>query len=222
MTAKSQKELFAATFVAPMLVLIETLYRYTLALWAVQSQLDGLTSEEEKKKALLTTVAEKALDVRSEFMTAAEFIWRTNKNVLKRIDDIRKGRGYTDRSNDLIALSALYTSRFEEAADKINVTQEKIDNMAKLGLELIALIDYQKSGNTEIEEMKLLRDQAYTLFFDTYEKIRHAGMYMFWEDEEKLADYPSLHSIIVRDNKSDAPKKSKPSDKDEPSVDFME
>ena len=215
--AMRDKDAFADTFIGSLLNEIKLLYTLCLAMWAAQTELDRLTKLEEKNKAELTLFAEQALEKRNFYLKAADFIWIKDKKVRKILADIRKGHGYLDRANDLMALADLFLSRLEEAMAETNITEQDIHNLSNMGIQLINLI-HPETKESAATDMKLMRDQAYTLFFEKYEAIRRAAKYVFWMDEEKLqTDYPALHSMTPRSSKPE-----KDTDHDEPSVEIIE
>lgn len=190
---------FVSTFVNPPLTEINNLSEYILALWLTQVKLDYITKIEEKKKAELLVIAEEVLQVRSRFLDAGMYLWRNNKNVRRILAAIKRGRGYVDRANDLIELSDLFMVRIDEVLGEIGITEEDIRNLTVLGDKFMKLINPPKDSETSgLEEAKLLRAQAFTLFANAYEEVHSAAHYIFRNDPERLEEYPSLHSIVSK------------------------
>ena len=145
----------------------------------------GKDAEKEWKK-----FAVKANEVCSELKHAFRYAFRNDPELLGRVNEIAKGSGDPDMIQDL-KTSAQLGLAHPELLRAIGFDLTKLEiasTMSDEGADLLAEANGSKlKGN----ELKVLRDKAYTYLKEVVDEVRACGKYIFWKDPERLVGYQS-------------------------------
>jgi hypothetical protein len=108
--------------------------------------------------------------------------------------DIRKGTGYQDLGEDLIALVSLYRSRWAEVKPTSGVSLAELDEAESLAAPL--LVAAEERGMIPENRAKAIeqRRRAFTLLIDAYDDVRRAALYLCRTVKEANEIAPSLYS----------------------------
>jgi hypothetical protein len=172
---------------------IETLDKLpTYALAAYHAHILWLPPEtsEDRVAALL----EEATPLREDLLGDAEALARRKLLDAKAVATIRAGLGNIDKDNDLVALSALFTTRWDEIQHKTAATWEEVLRAGELGPLLLAALGVRDHGvPLEPERTAEQRRRAFTLFFRAYDETRRAVGYLRWHQGDADEIAPSLY-----------------------------
>ncbi|MFT3774880.1 MAG: hypothetical protein QM820_56755 [Minicystis sp.] len=164
----------------------------TYALAAYHAHILWLPPEtvENRVAALL----EEATPLRENLLGDAEALARRGLLDADAVAAIRAGKGNVDKANDLVALSALFTSRWASVQHKTAATPAEIKRAAELGPLLLAALGARDHGVTfEPVEAADRRRRAYTLFFRAYDEARRVVTYLRWHEGDAELIAPSLY-----------------------------
>ncbi|SHF33362.1 hypothetical protein SAMN05444274_104457 [Mariniphaga anaerophila] len=129
-----------------------------------------------------------AFEFRDELLHAFSFAYRNLGDVKKKVMRIREGRSNADMVQDLIELAVL-GEKYPEPLTAINFDLEKLTQSRALSHSMSELLAASNGAAGEGNEVKVLRDKAYTLLAEKARIIREYGQYVFWKDESKLKRY---------------------------------
>ncbi len=129
-----------------------------------------------------------AFEMRDELLHDFSFAYRKDDNVRKKVARIREGDTNADMIQDLIELAVL-GEKYPEALAAINFDVTKLETARSTSHSLSELLAASNGAAGESSLNKLLRDKAFTLLSEKESTIREFGRYVFWKDEDKLANY---------------------------------
>jgi len=164
----------------------------TYALAAYHAHILWLPPEtvENRVAALL----EEATPLREDMLGDAEALARRKLLDPDAVATIRAGHGNIDKANDLVALSALFMSRWSEIEHKTATTLEEVRRAAELGPLVLAALGARDHGvSMEPVEAADQRRRAYTLFMRAYNETRRAVTYLRWHEGDGDLLAPSLY-----------------------------
>lgn len=133
-----------------------------------------------------------AYELRDELIHTFRFAYRSDSHLVERVAAIAEGDGHADMIQDLNDLSVLGKANLELLnaigfdSSKLDIAAEKAASMA----ELLALANgSRESGN----EMKDLRDRAYTHLKEQADNLRESGRFLFWKNPNRAKGYSSIY-----------------------------
>lgn len=153
----------------------------------------------------LTALLGEAKPLREHLLLAAELLAHTGYFDQAAVAAVRSGKGHLDTANDLVALSAMFTSAWPQVEHRSTILKEDIERAAKLGPELlIALGEREASappqaGTLDVSDQ---RRRAYTLFATAYDQCRRAAVYLRWNEGDADDLVPSLYQGRSRTSSS--------------------
>ncbi len=181
-------DVFERVFKDPPLDEAKGLRTATLAMWGAQLELERRIGLKEERRKDAVALSKLAARLRREFLSAAEWIWADDPKVRDFLAEVRKGRGYRDRANDLNALAGLFRERMNEVTAKTSITPEQVDELARVGVQLLDMLQ-PVDEDPAIAAAKDLRNRAYVYQRGLVEEVRAAGKYVWRNDPSRYADY---------------------------------
>lgn len=188
---------------------LDKLEAYTLA--AYHTYILALTPDaaEDRVAALL----EEAAPLRANLLSDAEALARRGRLDPETVAAIRAGQGNVDTANDLVALSALFTTEWAKIHDKTAATLEEVHRAGELGPLLLAALGAREHGPVETAFAADQKRRAFTLFIRAYDEVRRAVTYLRWHEGDAAEIAPSLYSGRQRAAKEEGqPEPKKPAE----------
>jgi hypothetical protein len=149
---------------------------------------------------LFTEVKAEAEDLREEALTAMDFAFFGNDELIRALQQIREGSSNADLVMDMTAIHDL-GSRNIPLLEKINFDVTKLDTIASLGKRLAELLGASSNELLKNSNERILRDKAYTLLKKSVDLIRRCGKYVVRNDEIRLKGYISRYHQLVNRKK---------------------
>lgn len=168
----------------------DKLETYTLA--AYHAHIVWLPPETTENR--VAALLEEATPLRELLLGDAEALGRRKLLDGKVVAEIRAGQGNIDKANDLVALSALFTTRWDDIEHKTAASLEEVRRAGELGPLLLAALGVRDHGvPLEPDAAADQRRRAFTLFFRAYDEIRRAVSYLRWHEGDADQIAPSLY-----------------------------
>ena len=136
--------------------------------------------------------SEAAYDLRNELLHHFRFAYRENQNLLRRISAIAHNGGHAGLLQALNDLAVL-AGKYPEQLTAIGLDTILIDKAAALSSELSPLLAAAVAGKEDDNELKNMRDRAYTHLKQAVDTIRKHGQYHFRRDNERRKGYVSQY-----------------------------
>lgn len=126
------------------------------------------------------------------------YAFRNRHDLLGRVRGINEGAGSADRIQGLVNLSLIGRENRAEL-EKINFDLSQLD-AAESFADTIADLLGETSAESGLEnDMRDMRDRAYTLLRNIVNDIRECGKYVFYRDERRYRGYTSgYHRVSGR------------------------
>lgn len=134
--------------------------------------------------------SEKAFDLRDTIQHDFLFAYRNIPDLKSKVDIIAEGAGNADMIQDLMNYS-VFGKNFPEPLNAINFDMSILDEAQELSIHSAQLLSKANGARDDINEMKVLRDKAYTHLKEVVDKVRDYGKYVFWRDPDRLIKYTS-------------------------------
>ncbi|APR86081.1 Hypothetical protein A7982_11430 [Minicystis rosea] len=136
---------------------------------------------------------EEATPLRENLLSDAEALARRGLLDTEAVKAIRAGQGNIDKANDLVALSALFSTKWSAVQHKTAAAFEEVQRAGELGPLLLAALGAREHGIALTpDEAADLRRRTYTLFFRAYDETRRALAYLRWHEGDADVLAPSL------------------------------
>lgn len=164
----------------------------SLALWAAHHAYLNSQDEAQKRSGELRDLYEEASRWRRKLLAAATFIWMEDKQVQRILARIRKGHGYQDQADDLLALALLFKERWEEARAATSVTLEQIKDADALATRFLSTMGSPTEEQPAEPDPREFRNRIWTLFMRAYSEMLAAGRYLYRNDPDGEELYRSL------------------------------
>jgi hypothetical protein len=129
-----------------------------------------------------------AYEFRNELLHDFSFAYRNTDDVRKKVMRIREGGSNADMVQDLLELAVL-GEKYPEPLAAIHFDPEKLSQARTLSHAMSELLAAANGTAGEGNEVKLLRDKAFTLLAEKVRVIRDYGQYVFWKEPDKLKRY---------------------------------
>jgi hypothetical protein len=164
----------------------------TYALAAYHAHILWLPPETRENR--VAALLDEATPLRENLLGDAEALARRNLLDPDAVAAIRAGQGNIDKANDLVALSALFTTKWDDVKHKTAATLDEVHRAGELGPLLLAALGVRDHG-VPLEPVKAAdqRRRAYTLFFRAYDETRRAIGYLRWHEGDAEDIAPSLY-----------------------------
>ena len=126
-----------------------------------------------------------------------EYYFGDHPTIGPKLGVVRAGSGYQDLANDLEVTADMY----EDAALKPTISRDPMHYQAEdpararqLATAIFSALGLGSEG--EAQRLAESSQRAWTLLSRAYDKLRLAGQYIFADQEDVEASYPSLISFV--------------------------
>ena len=172
--------------------LVEDLPSRTEALRYVQSlwQKEFKSLEEAQKQWKLQSPA--AYDLRDELLHHFFHAFYNFPNLYSHTQQIAEGNTHADMIQDLSDLAALGKDN-KEPLNAISVDLSLLDKAETTSAAMAKLLAASNGNKLEDNELRILRDRAFTHMKEAVDEIRRCGQYVFWKDEQRHKGYTSRY-----------------------------
>lgn len=142
------------------------------------------------------TLLQEAVRLRRSLLVAAAALADRGLVSPQRIKEIRRGSGYVDTADDLVALSILFTEIWPLVEHRTAVERHEVDRAGELGPELLVALAGRRRRDawTYSIDPRAMRERAFTLFVRLYDECRRAVTYLRWSESDAHRIAPSLYS----------------------------
>ncbi|MCP4213760.1 MAG: hypothetical protein GY765_03840 [bacterium] len=167
-----------------------------------EAQSNWVICRNEKKEAARqwAAIAPEAEDLASVLQHRFYFAFRDNPQPLGRLREVSKGRKQEDLVQFLNDLSKL-GSKYQDLLVTGTFDMSLLDRTAAYSFQLDKILGVKAKNRKESTEIKLIRDQAYTLLKDAVDEVREYGQFIFWRDDLRSKGYAS--DYLRQANKED-------------------
>ena len=155
-----------------------------MALWAAKARYDAVNPKTVERKALY----KEAGVLKEKVVQILNLKYGEDPDVMRTVEKAKPGTGYKDKASDLTAYYPILDKNREKLVEAELITEEEIDRVGTLP-EL--LMDKTRDPK---KAAKLLCNQAWVYFLESYHKIRRHVEFLHYNNPEKLGKYPSLFS----------------------------
>jgi len=136
-------------------------------------------------------------ELRGKLLIAAQALVAADLVPEHEVARIRKGSGFVDLADDLVALATVFNKHARKIAGKTAITAEEVREASELGTELRKTIrprgTRRASPDAETARAVEHRDRLFALLSQRYDLVRRAGAWLFGLD--KVSDLvPALGS----------------------------
>lgn len=129
----------------------------------------------------------RASSLRAKLLPAAEVLVTAGLMPKHEVSRIRKGTGYLDTADDLIALARLFIEHGARISGKTTVTREEVREASELGTALRTILrpkgSRKASLDAETAQAIENRDRLFALLVRRYDLVRRAGAWLFGVDK---------------------------------------
>lgn len=120
---------------------------------------------------------------------------RLRAESLKRLNG---APGYKPLASDLLILSALLRSHWDQIKDYTFVTPAELDEADRVAYDFITALGLRTQSSADREAAGLVRQQTYTLFVNAYDQVRRAVLYLRSKERDGAEIAPSLFAARNR------------------------
>lgn len=164
---------------------------YSLAL----SHAHSLAIEGDGEVPPLPVLVAEATPLRERMLRTAELLALYGIVSEQRVAAIRRGHGYVDLIDDLLALARLLEELWPRVHDSVMTTREEVERAITLSAQLqtaLALQEARQPPLTQPEGRRFVRSQAFTLFYRAYQQTRRGVEFLRWDEGDAHLFVPSL------------------------------
>ncbi len=159
---------------------IETLQERTDAFMHCFAAYQDVALDKSEAKEQWDSIEPEAYTMKRKLLKRLGLIYEEENRIadLKEINEIAIGRGRRDLTMDYLQLSGIASKDAKDLAT-LNFGEEKVARISEIFEILKSLIGSITTPKAEIEEKKLLMDQAYTYLDQAVSSIRKYGQLIF-------------------------------------------
>jgi hypothetical protein len=175
---------------------LDSLAELSLATWHARQQ-QQLSSGVASGATLPVNIVDEASALRARMLSVLEYYFSHQPTIGPKLRLLRAGSGYQDLANDLQVSADLYEEVPVKAIisrDPMHYQPEDPARARELASAIFSALGLEGEGETE--RLAQSSQRAWTLLSRTYDKLRAAGQYIFAEQEDVEASYPSLISFV--------------------------
>lgn len=169
---------------------IESLNRRCGALRYIQSEWMSQMNSVKGVEKLWSIESPKAYELRDDILHYFRFAFRKSPDLMKTVNKIAEGASHADMIQDLSDLSAL-GKKNQELLKKVGMNMEWIDQAMDMSDAMADLLAKATGSRSEVNDMKSLRDRAYTHLKEAVDEIRDHGKFIFYKEPDKQKKYRS-------------------------------
>jgi hypothetical protein len=175
---------------------LDSLAELALATWHARQQ-QQVSSSVASGSMLPVNIVDEASALRARMLNVLEYYFSAHATIGPKLRLLRAGSGYQDLANDL----QLSADMYEEAPIKAVISRDPMHYQAEdptRARELASTIfnALGLEGEGETQRLAQSSQRAWTLLSRTYDKLRAAGQYIFADQEDVEATYPTLIAFV--------------------------
>lgn len=160
---------------------------------------DGAESPEE--------LAKEGFALRAKMLRVIEYNLEEDQDVMDHLAAIRKGGGYLNLTNDLVAVAEIYKSKKKALSeDRRHYTPGDQQKAELLASRLLAHMGHSGAGKTDWVDAQ---GRCWTLLQGAYDQVRRGGLFLTWGTEEEQA-FPPLVTAARAQASSPSPNPPEP------------
>lgn len=133
---------------------------------------------------------EKIMEIRKVLLHYLSFLLKDNETEMAALEYIKDGRTLNNKVFDIQPLVVLANKHVEEL-ESVKLDRSVINDAELLYEETSHIKGLFKSVPEQEEDVKDIRNRAYTYLNEAFVKIKKHAQFVFWQDEEKLKVYKS-------------------------------
>ncbi len=122
-----------------------------------------------------------------------------------RLTEFKAAAGYKNLAFDLIGLAALLLENWERIVGKSALQLAEIERAELLGEQLVAAVGTRDQAPAVVSEVAQQRQRMFTLFLRSYDQVRRAVTFLYWNEDNVEDLCPSLYSGRTARRKTDTP-----------------
>ena len=177
--------------------LVDDLPKRALAAKEAQSSWGNSRFIREDVQRRWNELSHESYELRNELIHYMRYAYRTDSDLLSRVNRISDGNKDTDMIQDLNDLAMLGRENLSPLI-AVGLDSARLVEAADKSMELGVLKADATITRSEAREQKLVRDLTYTYLKDAIDTIRQCGQFVFWKNAERIAGYGSKY---FRDNR---------------------
>jgi len=151
----------------------------------------------------LAELAAAATEARAALLSDASALAHHGFVDRRPLGELKGPIGYKNLAFDLLVLDHVLRAAWPHIEGKTAVTLERLDAAAILADRLLVAAGIKTVSTREIAEAARIRDQAFTLFMQTYDSVRRAVVYARWDEGDADEIAPSLYAGRARRQRPD-------------------
>ncbi|RUT79674.1 hypothetical protein [Ancylomarina longa] len=171
---------------------LDKLLAYTGALRAAQSNWETKNTDKENAVETWNAEAPEMYNLKEDLIDNMEFAYRANENLLNKLKTIKEGNSRADTIQDMASLSVLGKDNPAPLV-AIGFDITLCDKAAEMADRMGTLLGDINGRMYFDDELKIIRDKAYTLTKKAIDEIRSYGKFVFRKDLKKLQAYASKY-----------------------------
>jgi hypothetical protein len=193
----------------------DKLEQYALAL----NQANVLHRGTLAQRSNITEIGAELTEVRDRLLRDAVSLASYGHINGERLKDCKKVPGYQALATDVFLLVTVFKENWSNIQSRTPVTAEALQGAGNRAVELLGAIGEKSDGPSTPAEAQLIRQRAYTLFYNAYEDARAAVAYLRRNQEDHVADNlaPTLFANRGRGSSSTAAERTSLATESEPS-----
>ncbi len=172
---------------------LDRLLGLTRALRTSQSNWESMKTDKKMAMDIWEAEAPAMYMFHHELIAHMGFAFRADPGLLKMLDLIKEGDSRADTIQDLASLSILGKEN-QDLLTAINFDLSQLDTAAEMADRMGRLLGDINGRMYFEDEIKLIRDKAYTLTKEVVDDIRAYGKFAFRNKEVKLHGYASKYN----------------------------
>lgn len=173
--------------------LVTKLLAYTGALRTAQSNWEELNTVRDDAKEAWKAEWPTFIEFRDDLIDHMDFAYRNDEPLLKKLAVIKEGDSQADAIQDMANLSVLGKANIAPL-EAINFDLTQLDVAAEAADRMGGLLGAVNGHMYVEDEIKVIRDQAFTLTKQVVDEIRNYGRFVFRKDPERVKSYSSKHN----------------------------
>ena len=163
------------------------------ALRTAQSNWESMQTDKQKAIDAWEAEAPAMYHLHRELIDHMDFAFRADEGLLKKLSAIKEGDSRADTIQDMASLSVLGKDN-QELLTAINFDLTKLDTAAQMADSMGGLLGDINGRMYFEDDIKLIRDKAYTLCKEVVDEIRSYGKFVFRNKDDKRQAYSSKYN----------------------------
>ncbi|MCP5108348.1 MAG: hypothetical protein GY950_33485 [bacterium] len=156
------------------------------ALWYVQLKTRKESAARWSEESAL------AYDLKKQLLNTFDYAFREHPGLLGTLKYIKKGRGHSDMIQALNDLSVL-GKKNAALLEAVRFDMVLLDKAAQTSDHMAELLAEANSDKLAVQEVKKIRDQAYTHLKEAMDEVCKCGQFLYRYDRERMRAYRSEH-----------------------------